>query len=41
MVGGLKWFSKDDSVSLNILEINFSKREKGKLSRQDAVGKTQ
>ena len=26
MVGGLKWFSKDDLISLNIPEINFFRK---------------
>ena len=32
LVGGIKWFPKDDLISLNIGEVNFSKRIRGKKS---------
>ena len=31
-VGGLRWFPKDDVVSLNIGDLNFSKKHRGKKS---------
>lgn len=31
-VGGMKWFPKEDSISLNVPEINFSKKLYGKRS---------
>ena len=30
VVGGLKWFSKDDMLFLNIGDLNFAKRQRGK-----------
>ena len=38
MVGGLKWFPKDDFISLNIPEINFSKKNRGKKAKE-MIGK--
>jgi hypothetical protein len=50
-VAGMKWFSKEDKIALNIEELNFEKRKRGKkpttnrgiipeeFTRRDCVGK--
>ena len=37
-VGGMKWYPKEDEVSLNISEMNFGKRHRGKISLAE-IGK--
>ena len=36
LVGGLKWFPKGDFISLNIKDLNFNKRIRGKKSVQNS-----
>ena len=50
-VAGMKWFSKEDKIALNIGELNFEKKKRGKklsivkglipqeFTRRDRVGK--
>ena len=50
-VAGIKWFSKDDTISLDISELNFAKKHRGKkpaitsndipseFTRRDCVGR--
>ena len=33
IIGGMKWYSKTDEISLNISQLNFSKKSRGKKSQ--------
>ena len=36
LVGGLRWFPKEDDLMLNIKELNFNKKIRGKISSKNA-----
>ena len=37
-VAGLKWYSKDDKISLEAGDLNFSKKKRGKKSSEAVIG---
>lgn len=37
-VGGMKWYTKDDLISLNLGDLSFNKKQKGKGASQETVG---